>query len=59
MQAARRSQYMKSQIAAGTCNIGQYSYQNVNYGLLRVLLATVNGNVPVDWNVVPEFADAL
>ena len=51
--------YMKSQIAAGTCNIGQYSYQNVNYGLLRVLLATVNGNVPVDWNVVPEFADAL
>jgi len=52
-------QYMKSQIAAGTCNIGQYSYQNVNYGLLRVLLATVNGNVPVDWNVVPEFADAL
>jgi CubicO group peptidase (beta-lactamase class C family) len=54
-------QYMKSQIAAGVdlSNIGQYSYQNVNYGLLRVLLATVNGNVPVDWNVVPEFADAL
>ena len=51
--------YMKSQIAAGTYNIGQYSYQNVNYGLLRVLLATVNGNVPVDLNVVPEFADAL
>jgi CubicO group peptidase (beta-lactamase class C family) len=52
-------QYMKSQIAGGTCNIGQYSYQNVNYGLLRVLLATVNGNVPEDWNVVPEFADSL
>jgi CubicO group peptidase (beta-lactamase class C family) len=42
-------QYIKSQIAAGTCNIDQYSYQNVNYGLLRVLLATVNGNIPVDW----------
>jgi len=52
-------QYMKSQIAAGTCNRGQYQYQNVNYGLLRVLLATVNGNVPVDWNVPAEFADAL
>jgi CubicO group peptidase (beta-lactamase class C family) len=52
-------QYMKSQIAAGTTNRGDYSYQNVNYQLLRVLLATVNGNVPVDWNVVPEFADAL
>jgi CubicO group peptidase (beta-lactamase class C family) len=52
-------QYMKSQIAAGTCNINDYSYQNVNYGLLRVLLATVNDNVPVDWNVDPEMADAL
>jgi CubicO group peptidase (beta-lactamase class C family) len=54
-------QYMKSQIAAGTYlqYIDHYSYQNVNYGLLRVLLATVNGNVPVDWNVDPGFADAL
>jgi CubicO group peptidase (beta-lactamase class C family) len=54
-------QYMKSQIAAGVdkSNIGVYSYQNVNYGLLRVLLATVNGNVPVDWNVAPDMADAL
>ena len=55
-------QYMKSQVAAGVpdlSNIGEYSYQNVNYGLLRVLLATVNGNVPVDWNVPAEFADAL
>jgi CubicO group peptidase (beta-lactamase class C family) len=52
-------QYMRSLILAGTYNRGQYSYQNVNYGLLRVLLATVNGNVPVDWNVGNEFADAL
>jgi CubicO group peptidase (beta-lactamase class C family) len=56
--------YIKSQIAAGTIvagtdNRGSYSYQNVNYGLLRVLLATVNGNVPVDLDVGNEFADAL
>lgn len=52
-------QYMKSQIAAGTTNRGDYSYQNVNYQLLRVLLATVNGNVPVDLYSGPEYTDAL
>ena len=60
-------QYMKSQIAAGvstnvngTSYYGQYSYQNLNYGLLRVLLATVNRNVPVDWYMPPEeLADEL
>jgi CubicO group peptidase (beta-lactamase class C family) len=39
-------QWIKEQIALGPTNLGTYSYQNVNYGLCRVLLATVNGNVP-------------
>jgi hypothetical protein len=46
-------QFMKEQIALGTTNLGAYSYQNVNYGLCRVLLATVNGNVPPSLLVWP------
>ena len=42
-------EWMKEQIAVGTFNLGCYNYQNLNYGLCRILLATVNGNVPVDW----------
>ena len=42
-------EFMKEQIAAGTTNIGQYSYQNMNFGLCRILIATINGNIPVDW----------
>jgi hypothetical protein len=42
-------EWMKSQIAAGTTHRGHYSYQNMNFGLCRILLATINGNIPVDW----------
>jgi hypothetical protein len=40
--------WMKAQIEVGTYFRGQYSYQNLNYGLCRILLASVNGDVPVD-----------
>ena len=36
---------MKSKIAAGTTHLGEYSYQNMNFGLCRILIATLNGNV--------------
>lgn len=42
-------EWMKEQIEAGTTHLGQFSYQNMNFGLCRILLATINGNVPVDW----------
>ncbi len=42
-------EWMKEQIALGTFHLGCYDYQNMNYGLCRILLATINGNVPVDW----------
>ncbi|MBV9275103.1 MAG: serine hydrolase [Verrucomicrobia bacterium] len=42
-------EFMKEQVAAGTTHLGQYSYQNMNYGLCRILIATINGNIPVDW----------
>ena len=45
--------FMKEQIALGTANLGTYQYQDVNYGLCRVLLATINGNVPPSLLVWP------
>jgi hypothetical protein len=40
--------WMKEQIALGTFDLNCYDYQNLNYGLCRILLATINGDVPVD-----------
>ena len=48
-------EFMKEQIAAGTTHLGQYSYQNMNYGLCRILIATINGNIPVDWTLPLPF----
>ena len=41
---------MKSAIAGGIAlnNLGQYNYQNLNYGLCRMLLAVINGNINKD-----------
>jgi Beta-lactamase len=41
-------QWMKEQIALGSISTDTYDYQNLNYGLCRILLATINGDVPVD-----------
>jgi CubicO group peptidase (beta-lactamase class C family) len=50
--------FMKSAVALGTTHVGQYNYQNMNFGLCRILLSTVNGNIPVDFTV-PLLADQL
>jgi CubicO group peptidase (beta-lactamase class C family) len=49
--------WMKSQIAAGTTHRGEYSYQNMNFGLCRILLATINGIIGVDWVFNSSFID--
>lgn len=38
---------MKANVAAGvsTNSIGHYSYQNMNFGLCRILIAVMNGNI--------------
>jgi hypothetical protein len=46
-------EFMKAQIAAGTTHLGQYWYQNMNFGLCRILLATINGNIPIDLSLPP------
>ncbi|MBV9607735.1 MAG: beta-lactamase family protein [Solirubrobacterales bacterium] len=47
--------FMKGQIAAGTTHLGQYWYQNMNFGLCRILLATIGGFIPVDFSLPPLF----
>jgi CubicO group peptidase (beta-lactamase class C family) len=44
-------EFIKGQVAAGTTHVGDYNYQNMNFGICRILLATINGNIPVDFNV--------
>jgi hypothetical protein len=41
---------MKSAIAGGInlSDLGNYNYQNLNYGLYRILLAVINGNINKD-----------
>ena len=46
--------WMKAQIESGAPTLGASSYQNVNYGLCRVLLAAVRGNVPPGFLVWPS-----
>ena len=36
---------MKAQVAAGVTTRGQYHYENMNFGLCRILLSTINGNI--------------
>jgi hypothetical protein len=47
--------FMKRRIAAGTTHLGQYWYQNMNFGLCRILLGTINGTIPVDFSLPPLF----
>jgi CubicO group peptidase (beta-lactamase class C family) len=36
---------MKTQVAKGVTTRGTYHYENMNFGLCRILLSTINGNV--------------
>jgi CubicO group peptidase (beta-lactamase class C family) len=38
-------EFMKNRVAAGVSGTGTYHYQNVNFGLCRILLSTINGNI--------------
>jgi CubicO group peptidase (beta-lactamase class C family) len=37
--------FMKAKVAAGTTHLGQYWYQSMNFGLCRILISTINGNI--------------
>jgi CubicO group peptidase (beta-lactamase class C family) len=50
---------MKAQVAAGVtnANLGQYSYQNMNFSLCRILLPVMNGTIPANTTFPPATED--
>jgi hypothetical protein len=50
---------MKAQVAAGVtdANLGTYSYQNMNFGLCRILLPVMNGTIPANTTFPPPIED--
>jgi len=45
--------FMKQVVAIGAPTNGSYAYENLNFGLCRLLLAVINGNIPQNFNVGP------
>ena len=56
-------EFMKTNVAAGVTGVGTYHYQNMNFGLCRILLSTITGVIPVGavFNVpfMPNFNDLV
>lgn len=40
--------FMKSKVAAGVTQVGFYDYENMNFGLCRILIPIINGNLSKD-----------
>lgn len=38
-------QFMKTRVAMGVPSVGGYDYENMNFGLCRILIAIINGNI--------------
>ncbi len=47
--------FMKSKVAAGVTNVGSYNYENMNFGLCRILIPIINGNVSKNANFPVSF----
>jgi hypothetical protein len=45
--------FMKSKVAAGVSGVGSYDYENMNFGLCRILIAVINGNISKDLEIWP------
>ena len=54
-------QFMKGQVAAGVsgANLGTYDYENMNFGLCRILIAIINGNISKDTMFAAAINDQL
>lgn len=51
--SASNYNFMKQMVAAGAPTNGSFDYENMNFGLCRLLLAVINGNIPQNFNVGP------
>ena len=45
--------FMKQNVANGVAGVGGSDYENMNFGLCRLLLAVINGNIPQNFNAGP------
>jgi CubicO group peptidase (beta-lactamase class C family) len=54
-------QFMKGQVAAGVTagNLGDYDYENMNFGLCRILISVINGNISKDTMFAANLNDQL
>jgi CubicO group peptidase (beta-lactamase class C family) len=50
---------MKNKVAAGVSGVGSYAYQNLNFGLCRILMAVINGNIDKDYTTHPLFNEQV
>ena len=46
---------MKSKVAAGVSGVGAYDYENMNFGLCRLLISTISGAVPKNSTYTPSY----
>lgn len=46
-------QFMKDKVKAGVPGVGPYDYENMNFGLCRILMAVINGNISPAANYGP------
>ena len=42
---------MRARVAAGVAGVGGSAYENMNFGLCRILIPIMNGNVNKDWTL--------
>jgi len=51
--------FMKSKVAGGVSNVGSYDYENMNFGLCRILIPIINGNVSkgAEFSPIPAMND--
>jgi hypothetical protein len=48
---------VRKHVADGAVHNGEYWYENMDYGLCRILIATVHGPIPVDFELTGSLAN--
>lgn len=48
--------FMKGKVASGVSGIGNYDYENMNFGLMRILIPIINGDINKNANLDPNSA---
>jgi CubicO group peptidase (beta-lactamase class C family) len=46
--------FMKGKVAAGVAGVGSYDYENMNFGLMRILIPIINGDVNKNASFIPD-----